>query len=177
VNPITSQGRLTHDLGIHPHLLVPRVDHQVRPGGRVQPTAAELRKLLVQFRGHPADRGRRDLRRAHRVQHLTNVARAHALKVHLGACRQQRPLAPLPPVEEARVVRLATTHLRDRQFEFAHPRLEPPRFASIAIPGTLISSLVPIGAEVLAHLDRHRLLDHRFQKSLQPVLLGEQRLQ
>jgi hypothetical protein len=108
---------------------------------------------------------------------LPDVARAHALEVHLGARRQQRPLAPLPAGKQARVIWLAPAYLRNRKLQFAHTRLERPRLAPVAVAATLFGPLVRTGVDMFGHLDRHRLMNHRFQEPLQPVLLGEQLLQ
>src|SRR4051812_34565626 len=45
--PHHRQHALADHPAVHPHLLVPGVDHQVRPRGVVQPPAPERRQLLV----------------------------------------------------------------------------------------------------------------------------------
>src|SRR5215211_5335888 len=104
-------------------------------------------------RRDPAHRHRRHLAGAHRLQNVPHVARAHPLEVHLPARHEQRPLAALPPREHRRVVRLAPAHMRHRQFQFPHPRLQPPRLAPVAVALAIRRPLVrPRTPEVLAHL-------------------------
>jgi hypothetical protein len=71
------------------------------------------------------------------------------------------------------VIRLTAAYLRHVQLQLAHPRLELARLASVAMPFSILASLVPIGADVLAHLLLHRPIRQPLNHLFEPLLLFE----
>src|ERR1019366_6706338 len=162
------QHALTHHCAAAPHLLVARVDDQVRILFR-QRTLAPLGDLGVQLRGQRRHLALAYLQPAQRLGNGAHLARRNALDVHLQHGQHQRLLAALIALEQLGL-ELAVAVLGDHELQFAHPRLQRARLVAVAPAPPLRVAFVVIGPEKTRHLGFQHLLRHPLHHAPKKIL-------
>jgi site-specific DNA recombinase len=140
-------GAHLDERGVQPHV-------RVRPGERPR---AEAGDLGVQLLAEAADLALADAGHPQRLDQLVHAARRDALHVRLLHHRQQRPLGPPPRLQQAGE-EAPIPHPRHRQLDRPHPRVPLPLAVPVALAPPLGAALVPLRAQVLAHLQLHQRL-------------------
>jgi hypothetical protein len=174
VHAVGKHQCFAHDAAAVADLLDLGVQPQVRVAALERPVAEGV-DLLVQAGADPRHLALRDPQ-AERLHHLVDLARRDAGHVRLLHNRDQRLLAPLPRLEEAREVR-AAAQLRNRELDLACAR----RPRSAAVPVALRQPLLrrPLaasGADQLGHLRLHQLLAdpaQRLAQEIEPLTLKQ----
>ena len=170
VNAERNEHRLGLDHPVEPDLLVPRIEDHIR----IRFLEAALGKApeqLIQPFVDPADRARRERVPAQLLGDRLDLARRHALDVHLGQRAHERLLRPLVSVEElGREPALPVT---------GHPQLQLPnardQTAAVVprpIPGPIRRALTGPGPHRLGHLRLQHLLEGFLQESFQQLVVA-----
>ena len=155
-HPVGHHHRHRDDVAVFAHVLVARVQPDVRVFG-LQPPAAEGGHLLVQARAEPADLALADAGDPQRLHQRLHLPRAHPLHVGLSDHRHQGLLGPPSHLQEARVV-APRPQLRYEQLQRPHPRVPRPLAVAVATVLALFAPLVALRPAPLRHLGFHQLL-------------------
>jgi hypothetical protein len=120
---------------------------------------AEAVYLDIQFFTQAADLALADAIQPQRFYQVVHPTRADPLYVRFTHGRHQRPLRSLAWFQQA-WKEGAIAHPRHPQLERAYPCIPVPVAVAVAFALSLRAALVPVGAQMLGHLQFHQRLRH-----------------
>ena len=151
--------RLARHPAVDPHLVVRRIDPDVRVVGRERARPERLHQR-IELAADARHLRLRDAVQAERLHQLVDLPRRDAMHVRFLHDREQRVLRPPARLQQRGKIR-ARPHLGDRQLDRAHPRVPRPHPVAVAVARPLGRALVPVGANQAGDLRFHqRLREH-----------------
>jgi hypothetical protein len=151
--------RLAHHPAVEPHLVVRRIDPDVRVVRRERPRPKRLHER-IELAADARDLGLRDAVQAERLHQLVDLPRRDAVDVRFLDHRQQRVFGPPARLQQRREIG-AGPHFRNRQLDRAHPCVPRPHPVAIPVARPVGRALVPVGTDQTGHFRFHeRLGEH-----------------
>jgi hypothetical protein len=155
------------DHPVEAHLLVARIEHQVRIGLLKRPLGEALERRvepLVDL----ADGGSREAVTAQLLGDHLDLARRHALHVHLGECRDERLLRALVTLKQLGR-ELSGAIARHAQLQLADARHQTAGVITGAVAQPTVRTLSGQRAQRLGHVRLQHFLERRLDQRLELI--------